>query len=396
MLRALLIFIFFLAIFAAVVLYLMQAPGFASFSFGNLNIELPLVKFAIGLFIVFTILYFLLRMIGLLFSAPRRIQSATVQRKKRKAVNATNAGLTKYTLGDWAQSEKLLLRGAENKNTAYINYIWAARAAHQSGDYETRDRHLSIAKKLTPEAHAAFNVLQAELLLDQDMPEQALASLNQQHNAVSSNSKIAALYSNAYIQLEDWQKLAEFIPNLKKTKGIDQQFVTNVQKQTALGLLRNTKKKPDSYNIDNIGSQFKTALNADHELAVTYVEALRMQGKHDTAEKFIVAELANNWNSELVHQYGFLKQDDPNTALKQAEQWVQQHTDDANLYLTLGRLCKRTQLWGKAKAYFESSLSRKPLAETYAELAALHEQLDELDDAHRCAKKGLNLATRTI
>jgi len=396
MLRALLIFIFFLAIFAVVILYLMQAPGFASFSYGDLNIELPLVRFAIGLFIVLTILYFLLRMIGLLFSAPRRIQYATAQRKKRKANNATNEGLTRYTLGDWEQSEKLLLRGAEDTNAAHINYIWAARAAHQSGDYETRDRHLDMAKKSTPEAHATLNVLHAELLLDQDMPEQALASLSQQRNAFGSNSKIAALYTNAYIGLEDWQKLAEFIPNLEKTKGIDQQFITNVQKQTALGLLRNAKDKTTVDNVENIGSQFKTALNTDHELAITYVKALHAQGKHDTAEKFIVTALGNNWNSELVHQYGLLKQDDPNSALKKAEQWAQQHTDDANLYLTLGRLCKRAQLWSKAELYFESSLSRKPLAETYAELAALYEQRNEFDDAHRCAKKGLKLATQTI
>ena len=65
------------------------------------------------------------------------------------------------------------------------------------------------------------------------------------------------------------------------------------------------------------------------------------------------------------------------------------------MLVTLGRICNKAQLWGKAKAYFESSLTRKPLAETYAELAALHEQLDELEDAHKCAKKGLKLATRS-
>ena len=81
-------------------------------------------------------------------------------------------------------------------------------------------------------------------------------------------------------------------------------------------------------------------------------------------------------------------------ALNKVEKWAEHHTDDTYLYLTLGRICNKAQLWGKAKAYFESSLSRKPLAETYAELAALHEQLNEMDEAHRCAKKGLKIAIR--
>ena len=396
MLRTLLIFIFFLIVFAGIVLYLMQAPGFASFNYGDLTIELPLVRFAIGLFIVFVVFYLLLRIISQFFSAPRRIQAAALRRKQHKAINDTKEGLTKFILGDWTQSEKLLLRGADNIDTACINYIWAARAAHRAGEYETRDRHLGMAKKCTPEAHAALNVLQAEHLLDQGLPERALANLNQQNNEIRSNSKIANLFVNAYVQLNDWQKLAEIIPDLKKTKGLDKQALTKIQKQTAQGLLRNCKDKGNSEKVENIGSQFKDVIFANSELAVTYIELLRAQGKHQTAETLIANALDSKWDTELVHQYGLLQLDDPSHALNKAEQWAQQHDDDANLFLTLGRFCKRAQLWGKAKSYFESSLSRKPLAETYAELAVLHEHLNELDDAHICTKKGLKLATQTI
>ncbi len=396
MLRTLLIFIFFLIVFAGIVLFLIQAPGYASFNYGDLTIELPLVKFAIGLFIVFVVFYLSLRVISHLFSAPKRIQVAALRRKQHKAIRDTKEGLTKFILGDWEQSEKLLLRGADNTDTACINYIWAARAAHQAGEYETRDHYLGMAKKCTPEAHSALNVLQAEHFLDQGLPERALACLNQQSNEIRSNSKIANLFVNAYVQLNDWKKLSEIIPNLKKNKGLNKQVLTEIQKQTVRGLLRICKDKRNSENVENIGSQFKDVILANSELAVTYIELLRAQGKHQTAETLIANALDSNWNTELVHQYGLLQLDDPNHALNKAEQWAQQHDDDANVFLTLGRLCKRAQLWGKAKSYYESSLSRKPLPETYAELAALHEHLDELDDAHRCAKKGLKLATQTV
>ena len=59
MLRVLVIFILFLIVFAGIILFLMQEPGFAIFNYGNLSIEITLVKFAIGLFIVITFIYVL-------------------------------------------------------------------------------------------------------------------------------------------------------------------------------------------------------------------------------------------------------------------------------------------------------------------------------------------------
>ena len=372
----------------------MQAPGSASFTYGELTIELPLVKFAIALFIVFVIFYLLFRILGWLFNAPKHIQAVAARHKQHRAIEDTKEGLTKFILGDWAQAEKLLLRGADNTDTACINYIWAANAAHQSGDYAARDRHLGMAKKYTPAAHSALNVLQAELLLSQGMPEQALASISQQSNKIRSNPKIAKLFASAYQQLNDWQKLAAIIPDLKKAKNFDRQDLSRIQTQTLLGLL--SANKDDSEDIEKLGSQFKKIILEDNELTIAYVEALRTQEKHAVAATLINHALEKNWNTNLVRQYGLLELDDPNHALKKAETWVETHSNDANLYLTLGRLCKRAQLWGKAKSYFESSLSRKPLAETYAELAVLHEHLDETDDAQRCAKKGLKLAAQVM
>jgi HemY protein len=91
-----------------------------------------------------------------------------------------------------------------------------------------------------------------------------------------------------------------------------------------------------------------------------------------------------------------LKLDNVAQRVRQSEDWLQNNKDSAGLLLTLGRLYKTQKLWGKAKNHLESSLSRKPLVGTYAELAELHELLDAPVDAQRCAKKGLHIATRDI
>ena len=397
MIRALLVFIFFLIIFTASVFFAMQQPGFVNFSYGDSEYTINLVHFVIGLFILLPLLYIFFKILGLIFNAPKMINNSAAKRRQNKAAQDTQKGLSKYTQGDYTQSEKLLSSAAKNSSSADINYIWAARSAHMRGDHTQRDAHIAAAKEINPADSSALDVLRAELLLDQQMPEQALASLNQHNDAVRTNPKVASLFASAYEQLGDWKNLADLIPQLKASKNFDAQTYQHIEKQTLKGLFSDNQNSPDinKVGLEEIGSKYKDAIASDKELTLDYVSALRKQGKHDIAENAVAKALDKHWCSKLVREYGLIDLKKPSEALKKAEQWADQHTNDENLYLTLGRICNKAQLWGKAKTYFESSLSRKPLAETYAELAALHEQLDEMDDAHKCAKKGLKLATRT-
>ena len=124
------------------------------------------------------------------------------------------------------------------------------------------------------------------------------------------------------------------------------------------------------------------------------MHTLIKHGRHTLAEQIIKTRLDSAWNETLIQEYSRLKIANTEQRIKQAESWLAQHKESAGLLLTLGRLYKKQKLWGKAKNYLESSLSRKPLAATYAELAEIHEFLDENADAQRCVKKGLHIATR--
>ena len=128
---------------------------------------------------------------------------------------------------------------------------------------------------------------------------------------------------------------------------------------------------------------------------LTYVHALIKHQQDTLAEQIITMQLDKHWDDNLVVEYGILNIDNVEQRIKLAESWLDKHKYSAGLLLTLGRLSKKQKLWGKAKKYLESSLSRRPLAVTYAELADLHEQLNETADAQRCAKKGLHIATRS-
>lgn len=393
MLRPLLIFMVFLTLFAGIILYIMQAPGLAVFTYGDVMVELPLVRFVVGASVAVVVLYLALRLLGLVFNAPLRLRAARSRRRQRKAAEETSQGLVKFASGDWRQAEKLLIRGASEARSAHINYIWAAHAAQQNGNYELRDQYLEQAEKSMPQKQAALDTLRAEFLLQQGLPEQGLACIESFSGKIANNSKIAGLFASAYEQLRDWQQLAGIIPDLEKNHGIRPETLEKIRKNTVCGLLEASKRGETAEDIEHLGKRFRSTITADDGLAVAYVKALRVQGRHRAAAALVTDMVDRHWSPGLVRQFGLLEHADVTSALQQAEQWIAQHDHDASLHLTLGRLCKRAELWDKAKNHLESSLDSEPLAETCAEIAALHEHLNETETAYRYMKKGLGLAT---
>ena len=113
---------------------------------------------------------------------------------------------------------------------------------------------------------------------------------------------------------------------------------------------------------------------------------------HASAEKSIQRALKKAWDSQLVRQFGLLDTGNAARQLTQAEGWLQEHPEDPQLLLCLGRLCLREKLWGKARDYFESSYRAQVGAEICAELGRLLIGLGEPKVAAAYYREGLALS----
>jgi HemY protein len=82
--------------------------------------------------------------------------------------------------------------------------------------------------------------------------------------------------------------------------------------------------------------------------------------------------------------------------IERAEGWLQAQPRDAPLLLTLGRLCARQGLWGKAQSYLEASIAIEPTWSAQLALAQLHEKLGNAEAAHRHARESLDLAVERL
>ncbi len=376
---------------AGVGILIMREPGFAVFSYGDTTVEISLIKFYFGVITVFITLYFLFRIIGALFRLPSRMRAKRQQKRNLEIMQSLESSMLNFSQFNWPEATRSATKHVKQSPMKKAQHLFAAHCAHNSGQYDTRDAHVSSLRKLEGGKSLA-NTIEAEFCSEDGHAEKALMLLREE-----STDNICNLNTlcHAYIKTNNIagieQSLPKLLPHADRAARI--QYTVN----------RSLKWMIDYYDTNSSDRKladlwkiYYKQLQSNPSLLHAYVHTLIKHGRDTTAEQIIKTQLASNWDETLIQEYGLLKIDNVEQRTKQSEGWLQQHKDSAGLLLTLGRLNKSQKLWGKARSYFESSLSRKPLVATYAELAELYELLDEPIDAQRCAKKGLHIATRDV
>ena len=119
---------------------------------------------------------------------------------------------------------------------------------------------------------------------------------------------------------------------------------------------------------------------------------LLAEQRHTLAEKLLRERLDSHWDDALLPLYARMQLADAAKQLNHAESWLADHSGSAPLLLTLGQLCLRCQLWGKARAYIESSFGMQESPAAALALAELLTQLGEIDSARDYYARGLRLA----
>lgn len=378
-------------IISGVGIVVMREAGFAVFSYGDTTIEIPLIKFYFGVVISFIILYFLFRIIGGLFRLPSRMHARRQQKRNAEIMKSLESSMLNFSQFNWTEAMRTATKHIKQSPMQKAQHLFAAHCAHNTGQNDMRNAHVTSLRKLE-DGKSLANTIEAEFCLEDDNPEKALMLLRDE-----STDNICNLNTlcHAYIKTNNIEGLEESLPKLLSHADGSPRILYTVNKSLKWAI--------DYYDANSSHAQleglwkiYHKQLRANPKLLHTYVHMLIKHSIDTKAELIIKNELDAKWDEILIQEYGLLKIDNLPQRTKQCEDWLERHKDSAGLLLTLGRLNKNQKFWGKAKSYLESSLSRKPLIATYAELAEIHELLDEPIDAQRCAKKGLHIATRDV
>ncbi len=380
-------FILFAAIIAGV--QLNKDPGYVLIAINNWTIESTLWVMIFGLILLFLVVYFVLRISYKIWRTPLSYQKWRAKRRAQKAQAITRKGLIEYSEGYWQKAKNHLIQALPNTDTPLLNYLTAARAAQKMGDSQLRDNFLREAQQSVPEAKIAVELTQAQLQLANHQWEQALATLRHLQDIAPRHPYVLKLLMQLYQNVRDWPQLIALFPDLKKYKVIDQQEFSVLQHNTYLQALVDLTKQDQLEAATTLFNSLPKALLMTPAIVAQYTHILLKNNEFSTAKNLLQNCLRKDFSPELITLYSALPHDEGQLIF--AESLLKKNAHSAVLYLSLGQLCIKNQLWGKAKHYLEQSNEIEPSPLAYMTLGTLHEKLGNSGLACSSYKQGLKL-----
>jgi len=379
--------IFVLAIIAGVMIA--KDPGYALFAYGHWTMQMPLwVAGAIAI-ILFLLIYNALLLIRGTSALAKRFGMWRRQHRQQQSHRMTKRGLLELAEGKWSRAEQLLVKATDQNSAPLINYLAAARAAQEQGAYDRRDEYLRLAHESTPGSEVAVGLTQAQLQFSHRQLEHSLATLRHLHHIEPKHEFVLKMLCHLYEELNDWRGLREILPEVKKRKVLKPKEFEQLETKVYSHIIKQLQQSGDVAALEAFWHEVPKHLRKEKPVVVAYVDALHAFSLDEMAEAILHEAIKHSWDNEYIAWYGLLKTSYPDKQLERAEHWLKQYGSSAALYLCLGRLSLRNQLWGKARTYLQQCLDLENNADACAELAKLLEYLGEKDAALTFYRQGL-------
>ncbi len=383
---------------------MVQDPGYVLIAFNETTVETSLwVMLVIGV-LGFLLAHWLLNILTNAMMPVHRLRSWRDRRNHNVSQRKTLKGLMALSEGNWVRAQRQLGQAAERSELPLINYLAAARAAHEQGDEKAADELLQKARNSTPQAEVAVGIAQAQIQLARGQLEPCLANLLKLRKLAPKNTYVMRLLKDVYANLQDWDAIAKLLPELKKTQAVRDDALVELERQTYINLLNHSLEQlpveTDNASrhsvLDKAWQKLPRNLSGEPDLVRRYIELLISISAEPKAEQVLREMIGKQWSEQLVNLYGRIMGQDLKKQMSHAQGWLKHHPDSADLLLTLGRLSLRNQVWGQALGYFEQSFSIQPSQETLAELSRLLRHLGEADKAQDLMQQNLSVVANDL
>lgn len=371
-------------------LTLAEHGGYVLINYGTWQIVTSVWVAAAILIVSFLVLYFTMRLMIRLFGLSADWRKWWKMRRYQQMRYLMNRGIAFLMDHNFSSALDNLEKSARIAKYPCVNYLLAARAAHQNQDDSRRDRCFQLAAKnargiLLKTVH----LQQAEIQIDLRQWERAQATVLTVLRDYPSDQRALQLLKEIYFQLNEWSSLLHLLPALKKygvysKDELDQIEKTSYQKQLSQANFS------DISQLQQFWQNLPKRVQQDANLQIDFVKQCLLNHGMEEATAFIENRLKKEMNLRLIELYGQCYRSDSAAQLKQAEKWLDKYNVSAELLLCLARLSYREKLWGKARDYGEQSIALKPNHAAYLLLGETYEKLNNDEKAAKTFREGLS------
>jgi len=366
--------------------------GYVLVTYAPYRFEFSLNFLIILIVVAFLVFHALVRIASVTLDLPEKVRAYRLHRARNHARSSMHDALTAYFEGRYSAAEKAAANALSLGEWPALSSVIAARAAHQLRRFEQRDKYLHFADEAGPEARLLRPITQAELLLRESRVIDALEALKEVRRVSPKSVAALRLTLKAQTIAKDWEEVLELTDWLEKVNGIDPTYAEQSRHNAYLGLLN--RKAHDSQALKSVWQSIPPAFRTRRAIALTATKHFITLGNTSGAIAILETSLEDQWDSTLIELYGECLSDNVLPQIEKAESWLKHYPEDAMLLKTLGKLCARQSLWGKARSYLEASLAVEPTQATHIALAQLLETLGKRDEALMHYRESLTLDRR--
>ena len=388
--KRLIIYVIILILAVWLGLLLESDPGYVLVVYKHWTIETSLWFGIIIVLVILFILYHLFKFLYILTKSHGHIIRWYRQKRFVKAHTLTGAGLLALEEAEWEDAEALLLRGVESSTIPVVNYLNAARAAQEQLNYKRRDKYLQKASILAEDKEKrAVSLTKASLQLEHGQFNEACQLLEKLYQQEPRHPYILKLLQSAYLHLEQWDKLLELLPVLRKRKILEEDKLNELECLVYENLFKVNNKTDEK--LKKLWRELPKKLRTNSRIVDVYAKRLHKKGLDSDAEAIISDAVKETFSIRLIRLYGNLHQANSKKRLQKAESWLKQYGESAVLLNTLARISLDCEQPEQAKGYVSNSLVLDESAEAYVLLAACEEKLTDNHAKDQAIDKALTL-----
>ncbi len=401
--RTYLILLVVVACAAALGMFIAEHTGYVLISWKSFRFESSLWVFLAVLAAVLAILYGIRTLIKMALISSGLINPWSHRNQSRRLRLAAEQGILDLAQGNWKNALRHLRRAAEGEPKPLVYLLGAANAAEKLGYSEEADELLEQALIKQPSAEVAIALAHADLQLQRADDVGAQDTLEAMHELYPEHPEVLLRLQALLRQRQEWSALIGLLPALRKCKRFTDEQVQSIEYQAWSGRLTAATLDKAHINKDEALKSLETAwkklsnkLKNDPQLVASYTTELLRLKAYEQAESLLRHALKDGLNDELIELYGRAEAKDTTRQLQLAESWLKKTPDNPILLRALGRLSLRNKLWGKARDYFESSLSLHREAHTCAELARLLSHLGDTQRSNQLFAESFQLLEQSL
>ena len=381
------------ALAVALSLALSGNGGYALFVLPPWRAEISLNFLGLAVIVAFFLAYFLVRAVWHTLRLPSHVRAFRRRRRTDAGHEAILGAIQALFEGRFVRAEKLASKAIELGATPGLAGLLGARAAQRLRDFGRRDQWLERSREGDGEWRVAQSMTKAELLLDERRFDEARAVLRELH--ASGPRHVAALFLTLRVEqgMSNWEEVLRTANALEKHGAMPPEALDSVRASAHVALL--TRRPFDREGLAREWENVPKPQRLRPRVAATAARAFMQLGDCRRAHRIIEDALDRGWDASLALLYGECVDKDALERLEHAEEWLKERPAEAELLLTLGRLCVQRELWGKAQSYLEASLATRPSQAAHIALARLNERLGRKAEADRHFRASADLAQRS-